>query len=183
LEKGTEVRLNIIDTLGLRSRDNWKDDGKQSESVIVFGSLYGEHLFEGKFWRYNHAIAMNLKTVWARWLYRKFLTFAGASWDEQYDILASTIRAQSGIKDRSQLRDTHKEIDDAFKELEQNSVLRLKDIVSVKKGRKIVDKKYSWYFTTTFCSDLKIMNARLRDQKQSIVAGKPTGVLAKFNGQ
>lgn len=96
---GTDVFVSsIFETLGLQTREDWKDKGQKSKAFVRFNSLVTESIKTGTFRQLNYEKAMSYKSIIARQLPKRMSHhYTQASITQPYNITLSTIIRDFGL--------------------------------------------------------------------------------------
>ncbi len=98
-EDGKAILIsNMFETLGLQSREDWKESGANSKAFVRFNSLVTESIKNGAYRQLDYEKAMSYKNVIARQLHKRMNHhYTQASIGQPYHILLSTIIRDFGL--------------------------------------------------------------------------------------
>ncbi len=124
IDGGTIVSASIFTTLGITSRDDWKNHTKDAKCFVRFNPLVTTSIKNKTFRQIDYAVTMAYKSVIARQLHKRLSHhYTQASILEKYQILLSTIIRDFGLSIyddiRNNLRDVKLALDEmSVKEIE-----------------------------------------------------------------
>lgn len=157
------IGSNMFESLGIQTRDEWKDKGRRTKCFVRFNGLVTDSIRERTFRQINYEQCMSYKLMLARWLHKRMShLFIQASSRENYTIRLSTIIRDSGVKQYKEIRNNIRDIKNALDEMVRFEVLSKYEIELKKdqggKGRKIVDARFTLFPGITFISEMKEAN-------------------------
>lgn len=179
----TVVKSNIIQALGLQTREEWKGNGKKTKAFAIFNPMVTLAIKATKFRRLNYATSMSISNVISRQLYKRMFhhyTQASISADP-YTILLSTMIRDFGLTQYPELRNNLREIINAIKLLiyEEKKDKQSEDknknvdaiesyqvdrIVNSLERNKLVDAKFIIRTSRTFNLEVQKANQLTKDK-------------------
>ena len=164
-EDGSAVLVSsLFDTLGLQSREDWKNTGNKTRAFIRFNPLVTQSMRSKNFRQLNYARSMAFKSVIARQLHKRLSHhYTQSSIIHPYQIMLSTIIRDFGLtayeKLSNNLRDVKKALDEM---IERGALLEYKadKVMDAKKGNKLADVKFTLIPHQRFTSDIMQANRR-----------------------
>lgn len=169
----TVVISNLFETLGLKTREDWKGHGKKSKAFVRFNLLVTKSIIDGTFRQLNYDKCMAYKSVIARRLHKRISHhYTQADEKNKYEINLSTIIRDFGITVYEELRNNLRQVEVALKEMKEKEVIlnyEIKKIFSLERKNKIEDAKFSLYPHPRFITETIKANKRqkiLKLQKQ-----------------
>lgn len=171
-ENGTSVLVsNLFETLGLQTREDWKDKGKKSRAFVRFNSLVTKSITSRTFRQLNYEKVMSYKNVIARQLHKRMSHhYVQASFTNPYHFLLSTIIRDFGLTQYAQLRDNLRDVQIALDEMVEKKVIlsyNVEKILESSKRAKLLDAKFVLMPDPTFVSEIIGAN-RLQAKIKSI---------------
>jgi len=164
----TIVSFQIFETVGLRTRKDWKEKGNKTKCFVRFNTLVTRSIKIRTYRQLNYKECMTYKKNLARWLHKRMShLYTQAAWNNSYSIMLTTIIRDSGIKRYEKLKDNLYEVRKSFDEMIQKNVL---SVVKEEKrffGRKIIDVKFTLKPGYSFIRDTIRANKHLDDFKLS----------------
>jgi hypothetical protein len=120
--------------------------------------------------QFNYGVLMSLSSQLARWLHKRLShNYTNASFLDPYETLFSSIQRDSGLLTYTRTNDNLKALEAAFDELRASKVLHAwQRQQERRKGRKIVDIKYTLLAHSDFIKDVKAANARMKDSRSTL---------------
>jgi len=124
-ESGASVLVsNLFETLGLQTREDWKDKGNKSRAFVRFNSLVTKSITSRTFRQLNYEKVMSYKNVIARQLHKRMSHhYTQANFTNPYHFLLSTIIRDFGLTQYAQLRDNLRDVQIALDEMVEEKVL------------------------------------------------------------
>lgn len=115
-DEGMVMKSNMLQALGLQSKESWKGNGKKIKAFAIFNPLVTLAIKATKFRRQNYSICMSINNVIARQLYKRMVHhYTQASIvAEPYTILLSTMIRDFGLTQYSELRNNLREVTQAL---------------------------------------------------------------------
>lgn len=146
-ESGTSVFVsNLFETLGLQTRDDWKEKEQKSRAFVRFNSLVTKSITSRTFRQLNYEKVMSYKNVVARQLHKRMSHhYIQASIGNPYHILLSTIIRDFGLTKYSQLRDNLRDVQIALEEMKEKEILlsyKVQKTLENSKRAKLLDAKF-----------------------------------------
>jgi hypothetical protein len=146
-ESGASVLVsNLFETLGLQTREDWKDKGKKSRAFVRFNSLVTKSITSRTFRQLNYEKVMSYKNVIARQLHKRMSHhYVQASFTNPYHFLLSTIIRDFGLTQYAQLRDNLRDMQIALDEMIEKQVLlsyKVEKVLENSKRAKLLDAKF-----------------------------------------
>ncbi|HEX8248625.1 MAG TPA: hypothetical protein VF599_10665 [Pyrinomonadaceae bacterium] len=158
-ESGASVLVsNLFETLGLQTRDDWKDQGNKSRAFVRFNSLVTKSITSRTFRQLNYEKVMSYKNVIARQLHKRMSHhYLQASLTNPYHLLLSTIIRDFGLTQYAQLRDNLRDVQIALDEMVEKKVLlsyKVEKILENSKRAKLLDTKLVLTPDPSFISEI-----------------------------
>ena len=171
-ENGTSVLVsNLFETLGLQTREDWKEQGDKTRAFVRFNSLVTKSITSRTFRQLNYEKVMSYKNVIARQLHKRMSHhYIQASIANPYHFLLSTIIRDFGLTQYEQLRDNLRDVQIALDEMIEKKVLisyQAEKIIENSKRAKLLDAKLTLMPDPTFVSEIIGAN-RLQSKIKSI---------------
>lgn len=168
----------IFNGMTLRSFDDWKSLGKNSECFIKFNDLVTTQLQNGRWRLYDYDETIKIKNPLARWFHKRVYEWRRATKGREVPFMLTTIRNDYGSeeKDISKFR---KKIRTALEILKKGTdegthiggyILESYLEEEIKVGRRVEDVKFLLYPSRNFESKMKRLNQLRRDAAQRIDA-------------
>jgi hypothetical protein len=164
----TIVSFQLFETIGLRTRKDWKEKGNKTKCFVRFNTLVTRSIKNCTFRQLNYKECMTYKKNLARWLHKRMShLYIQAAWNNSYSIMLTTIIRDSGMKRYEKLKDNLREVRKVFNEMIKKNVLS--GIKEEKRfsGRKVIDVKFTIKPGYSFIRDMIRANKRLDDLKSS----------------
>lgn len=158
-ENGTSVLVsNLFETLGLQTREDWKDQDNRSRAFVRFNSLVTKSITSRSFRQLNYEKVMSYKNVIARQLHKRMSHhYVQASVANPYHFLLSTLIRDFGLTQYAQLRDNLRDVQIALDEMIQKRVLlsyKVEKILESSKRAKLLDAKFVLLPDPSFTSEI-----------------------------
>ncbi len=171
-ENGASVLVsNLFETLGLQTRDDWKDQGNKSRAFVRFNSLVTKSITNRTFRQLNYEKVMSYKNVIARQLHKRMShNYLQASIANPYHFLLSTIIRDFGLTQYAQLRDNLRDVQIALDEMVEKKVLlsyKSEKVLENSKRVKLLDTKFVLFPDPSFVNEIIGAN-RLHTRIKSI---------------
>ncbi len=171
-ESGASVLVsNLFETLGLQTREDWKDKGNKSRAFVRFNSLVTKSITSRTFRQLNYEKVMSYKNVIARQLHKRMSHhYIQANFTNPYHFLLSTIIRDFGLTQYAQLRDNLRDVQIALDEMVEKKVLlyyKAEKILENSKRAKLLDTKFILTPDPSFVSEIIGAN-RLQARIKSI---------------
>jgi len=172
-EDGSAVLVSsLFETLGLQSREDWKDKGERSKAFVRFNSLVTESIKRGTFRQLNYEKAMSYRSVIARQLHKRMSHhYTQASIAHPYHILLSTIIRDFGLAQydtpKHNLRNVKKAIDE-MKTLDILLNYKIEPTHDTANRNKFIDAKFILVPHPTFVGEVMQANKRQGNISQFI---------------
>lgn len=171
-ENGVSVLVsNLFETLGLQTRDDWKDQSNKSRAFVRFNSLVTKSITSRTFRQLNYEKVMSYKNVIARQLHKRMShNYLQASIANPYHFLLSTIIRDFGLTQYAQLRDNLRDVQIALDEMIEKKVLlsyKAEKVLENSKRAKLLDTKFILLPDPSFVSEIIGAN-RLQARIKSI---------------
>ena len=158
---GSSISFHMFETVGLRTKKDWKDKGKKSKCFVRFNGHVTRSIKNCTFRQVNYRNCMSYKKNLACWLHKRIShIYRQAKWDNSYSIMLSTIIRDSGITRYKNLKDNLSEVRKVFDEMiRKNIILGVKEEGRYS-GRKIIDMKFTLKPGYYFIRDVVRANKR-----------------------
>lgn len=171
-ESGASVLVsNLFETLGLQTRDDWKDQGNKTRAFVRFNSLVTKSITNRTFRQLNYEKVMSYKNVIARQLHKRMSHhYLQASFTNPYHLLLSTIIRDFGLTQYTQLRDNLRDIQIALDEMIEKEVIlsyKVEKVLENSKRAKLLDAKFVLIPDSSFINEIIGAN-RLQTRIKSI---------------
>ncbi len=158
-ENGTSVLVsNLFETLGLQTREDWKDQDNRSRAFVRFNSLVTKSITSRSFRQLNYEKVMSYKNVIARQLHKRMSHhYVQASVANPYHFLLSTLIRDFGLTQYAQLRDNLRDVQIALDEMIQKRVLlsyKVEKVLESSKRAKLLDAKFVLLPDPSFTSEI-----------------------------
>jgi hypothetical protein len=172
-DNGSSVLVsNLFETLGLQTRDDWKEQGNKSRAFVRFNSLVTKSITSRTFRQLNYEKVMSYKNIIARQLHKRMSHhYIQASVANPYHILLSTIIRDLGLTQYAQLRDNLRDVQIALDEMVEKKVLlsyKVEKVLENSKRAKLLDAKFVLIPDPAFTSEIIGAN-KLQAKIKSIV--------------
>lgn len=171
-ENGTSVLVsNLFETLGLQTRDDWKDQNNKSRAFVRFNSLVTKSITSRTFRQLNYEKVMSYKNVIARQLHKRMSHhYVQATFTNPYHLMLSTIIRDFGLTQYAQLRDNLRDVQIALDEMIEKKVVlfyKVEKVLENSKRAKLLDAKFVITPDPSFVSEIIGAN-RLQAKIKSI---------------
>lgn len=158
-DNGSSVLVsNLFETLGLQTRDDWKEQGNKTRAFVRFNSLVTKSITSRTFRQLNYEKVMSYKNVIARQLHKRMSHhYVQASFTNPYHILLSTIIRDFGLTQYAQLRDNLRDVQIALDEMVEKKALlsyKVEKILESSKRAKLLDAKFVLLPDPSFTSEI-----------------------------
>lgn len=161
---------HVFETVGLTSREDWKNQGKKSQGFVRFNSLVTKSIKEGSWRQFNYEISMRFKHVISRQLNKRMShNFTQANIAKTYGIQLSTMIRDFGLTPYKYMRDNLRLVIKALEEMKEKRVIlsyEINHIYDTKRKNKLVDALIEIRPDISFASQTIKANARQREVKQ-----------------
>lgn len=162
------IKANMIESLGLQTRDDWKGDGKKTRAFVRFNPLVTAAIRAKAIRQLNYEKSMSLSNVIARQLFKRMSHhYTQASHDRTYTIALSTMIRDFGLTAYTEVRNNLREVVKAMEELKAKDVILeyiIKKTVDAHQRNKMIDALFTIRTTTDFNNDMWDANKRDRDK-------------------
>lgn len=160
---------HLFETVGLNTREDWKEQGKKTKAFVRFNSLVTKSIKEGSWRQYNYELSMGFKHVVSRQLHKRMSHhFTQANMAANYTILLSTMLRDFGLTAYAYIRDNLRYVKKALDEMVEKHVIRsyeIKEIYDTGRKNKLVDALIELKPDIGFASQTIRANMRQRDIK------------------
>lgn len=158
-ENGTSVLVsNLFETLGLQTREDWKDQDNRTRAFVRFNSLVTKSITSRSFRQLNYEKVMSYKNVIARQLHKRMSHhYVQASIANPYHFLLSTLIRDFGLTQYAQLRDNLRDVQIALDEMIEKRVLlsyKVEKVLESSKRAKLLDAKFVLLPDPSFTSEI-----------------------------
>jgi hypothetical protein len=161
---GLVLVSSIFETIGLQTREEWMEQGKQVQAFVRFNPLITKSIKSANFRLINYTKSMSYKSVIARQLHKRMSHhYTQASISTTYHILLSTMIRDFGLTQYAQLRDNLRDVESALTELTEKNVIlkyKIERVIDEKKHGKLLDAKIIITPTPQFGNEVMIANKR-----------------------
>lgn len=155
---------NLFETLGLQTRDDWKDRGQRARAFVRFNSLVTQSIKSRTFRALNYEKTMSYKSVIARQLHKRMSHhYTQASITHPYHIMLSTIIRDFGLTHYDRLRDNLRDVQSALNEMKEKRVLnsyQVQKTIDQKNRNKLIDAKFILMPDINFVAEATQTNKR-----------------------
>jgi hypothetical protein len=163
------VLSSLFETLGLQTREEWKEHGKKSKAFVRFNILVTSSIKSRTFRQLNYEKCMSYKRSLARWFHKRIshIYIQADPWNN-YGIRLSTIIQDSGIEPYSRIQDNIRRVKEALEEMKEQDILSKYEceyIYSEKRKNKIEDAKFLLFPHPYFISEMLKANKRQKQIK------------------
>ena len=154
----------------------YKDSKSKARCLAVFHPLITRSMLNLSYRNINYGLLMSLKNHLARHMFRRMTHYwVQASPKDPYTVGMISFLEQSPRGVSETMADNTRAMRTLLKELEEKGITSKVDAVEEKRGRAIVDIKYTIYPSDTFVREQKVASKRLKDIRNAI--GGKTDVL------
>lgn len=156
----TLISSSLFITIGLQTREDWKNTGKKTKCFVQFNSLVTKSIKSGTYRQLGfYDTCMTYKNYLARYLQiRMSHLFTQASVLNPYTISLNTIIRDSGTKRYKSLYDNLCHLESALDEMKEKDVILHYKTDKVFEGRKLVDGIIHITVTAAFSKHMKKAN-------------------------
>jgi hypothetical protein len=155
---------SLFETIGLNSRDDWQNDGRNTKAFVRFHPLVTRGIKTGGFRQLNYEKAMTYRSVIARQLHKRMSHhYTQASITNTYHLMLSTMIRDFGLTAYAQLRDNLRDVLAAIEELKEKEVLldyKVEKVFDPKRRNKLIDAKLDMIPHPRFISEAVQANKR-----------------------
>lgn len=136
---------SIFETLGLQTREDWKDTGQKSKAFVRFNILVTQSIKSGTFRQLNYDKAMCYKSIIARQLHKRMSHhYIQASISQPYHITLSTIIRDFGLTEYDTPKHNLRNVCKALEEMKKSEVLlsyKVEEVLDVQSRNKMINAK------------------------------------------
>lgn len=124
-EDGTAIlSSSMFETLGLQTREDWKETGQKTKAFVRFNSLVSESIKRGAFRQLDYEKAMRYSSVIARQLHKRMSHhFVQASLTTRYEIKLSTIIRDFGLTAYTWISQNLRDVENALNEMKEKAII------------------------------------------------------------
>jgi hypothetical protein len=180
-EDGTTVLTSsLFETLGLKTREDWKGTGEKSKAFVRFNSLVTESIKSGAYRQLDYEKAMSYTSVIARQLHKRMshhYTFASLS--QPFNLNLSTILRDFGLAEYERPSLNLRQVIKALDEMKAKDVLlsyKIDKTHDQQSRNKLIDAKFTFTPHPHFINEIKKANARAgrigRELEAKAIGGK-----------
>ncbi len=167
------VSSSIFPSVVLATREDLMSQAGDSRCYVRFNPLVTRSIRTKTFRQYNYLLSMQLKSVLARWLYKRLCqNFTQASVFTSFNILLSTVVESSGCRRYSKITNQALQFIKSLDELISKKILRSYDkeeILSADRKNKIADYKFNLHPHPDFVTEMKRFNHYYLKEHPSLV--------------
>lgn len=172
-EDGKAVLIsNMFETLGLQTREDWKEKGTKSKAFVRFNSLVTEGIKTGAYRQLDYEKAMSYSSVTARQLHKRMSHhYTQASLSQPYHIMLSTVVRDFGLAEYERPSQNLHQITKSLEEMKQKNVLlsyQIEKVIDLENRRKLIDAKFILTPHPFFASAATSANVRQKTIKERI---------------
>lgn len=172
-EDGKAVLIsNMFETLGLQTREDWKEKGTKSKAFVRFNSLVTEGIKNGAYRQLDYEKAMSYVSVTARQLHKRMSHhYTQASVAHPYNIMLSTIVRDFGLAEYERPSQNLHQITKALEEMKMKNVLlsyKVEKVIDLENRNKLTDAKLILTPHPFFANAVMSANARQKKIKQQM---------------
>ncbi len=162
---GTAVlSSNLFETVGLKTREDWKGTGQKTKAFVRFNSLVTESIKSGAYRQLNYEKAMSYTSVTARQLHKRLSHhYIQANITQPYHIMLSTIVRDFGLAEYQRPSLNLRQVIKALDEMKAKDILLSYKVENTHDGQnrnKIIDAKFILTPHPYFANEIKKANAR-----------------------
>lgn len=162
---GTAVlSSNLFETVGLKTREDWKGTGQKTKAFVRFNSLVTESIKSGAYRQLNYEKAMSYTSVTARQLHKRLSHhYIQANITQPYHIMLSTILRDFGLAEYERPSLNLRQVIKALDEMKAKDILLSYKVENTHDGQnrnKIIDAKFVLTPHPYFANEIKKANAR-----------------------
>lgn len=162
---GTAVLVsNVFETLGLKTRDDWKDAGRKEKAFVRFNSLVTESIKSGAYRQLDYEKAMSYTNVIARQLHKRMSHhYIQASLTQPYSIMLSTIIRDFGLAEYERPSLNLRQVVKALDEMKEKNVLlsyKIDKTHDQQSRNKLINAKFTLIPHPHFANEIKKANVR-----------------------
>lgn len=175
LEVYSEDGKTVIDSglyglLGLSTRDDYLEKGKQARCFVQFNPLVNESILNLTFRQYNYKVGMDIRSPLARYIYKRMSQYwTQASEKHPYEPSLLTFLEQSPRGVTPKMKDNIRAMKSALDHLLKANVISHFDEDRILEGKqKVIDIRYTIYPHKDFIKDIIKANKRSKDLNQNI---------------
>ncbi|MEW6738219.1 MAG: hypothetical protein AB1489_43500, partial [Acidobacteriota bacterium] len=158
------VISSLFETLGLNTREDWKEHGKKAKAFVRFNILVTNSIKNRTFRQLNYDKCMSYRRVISRRLHKRLSHhYIQANMVNTYEILLSTIIRDFGIKAYADIRNNLREVKLALEEMKIKEVLsdyKVEKIFAPERKNRIIDAKFILSAHSRFISEMIHANER-----------------------
>lgn len=164
-EEGSNVLVSsLFETLGLQTREDWKNKGEKSKAFVRFNSLVTESIKRGSFRQLNYATSMAYKSIIARQLHKRMSHhYSQASITQPYSIMLSTVIRDFGLAEYESTAHNLRNVKKALEEMKKSSILlsyKIDEVRDAESRNKLTDAKLTLTPHPTFAGEVIQANKR-----------------------
>lgn len=174
---------SLFETLGLQTRDDWKETGRKSKAFVRFNSLVSESIKNGSYRQLDYDKAMAYSSVIARQLHKRMSHhYTQASVTTTYSIMLSTIVRDFGLAEYARPSLNLNQVIKALDEMKSNNVLLKYDVEKTTdptNRNKLIEAKFVLMPHPYFADEIRKANARagriekqLKGDQKALPSGK-----------
>lgn len=117
--------------------------------------------------QFNYDRLMSCDEQLTRWIYKKLINrFIQASYMTEYSFMYSDMKQASGLLQQERERDNRNKVISALNELQEKSIISSYETDERKKGRSIIEVKYTIKAAPGFIAEQKAANKRTNDTEK-----------------
>lgn len=164
-EQGEAILVsNIFETLGLQTRDDWKDTEQKAKAFVRFNPLVTRGIREKRFRQFNYETSMSYKSIIARQLHKRMSHhFTQASITNSYSIMLTTIIRDFGLTTYEKLSHNLRDVLAAIEEMKEKEVIlsyKIDKKTDSKQRNKMLDAKITLTPDPKFSYEAREANKR-----------------------
>jgi hypothetical protein len=169
------IKANMIESLGLQTRDDWKGNGTKTRAFVRFNPLVTAAIKAKEIRLINYETAMSLANVIARQLFKRMShNYIQAAKDKTFNIGLLTLIRDFGLTVYPELRNNLREVLKALEELKEKNVIleyTVEKTLEANQRNKMIDALFTIQTTTDFNNEMKYV-ANKRDESKVISASQ-----------
>jgi hypothetical protein len=172
-EDGTAVLIsNLFETLGLKSREDWKATGEKTKAFVRFNSLVSESIKSGAYRQLDYDKAMSYTSVIARQLHKRMSHhYIQANITQPYHIMLSTIIRDFGLAEYERPSLNLRQVVKALDEMKAKDILlsyKVNNTHDTQNRNKLIDAKLTLTPHPFFANEIKKANSRAGRIRQKL---------------
>jgi hypothetical protein len=182
------MKANMFQTLGLKTREDWKGTGKKAMGFVRFNPLVTASIKNLAFRQLDYEKAMSFDSVIARQLYKRMSHhyIQASRISPPYSILLSTIIRDFGLTAYAELRNNLRDVVRALDEMKEKKVIQAYYVEKThdpQKRNKLVEAKLLIATTEEFIWEMRKANQKARERENVQISSDPDSRVKKLQAQ